>query len=280
VVSLVVVDVVDMSAVMASSAGPSIRQPQPQANSLDILPPEESIPSFIDDALTIDSAGRATFDEDVVDAWTWQCLTAGFNRTQMINRLLTLVTRRLQSKQEGILDEYDSNAQLLNPKAEVYRTWSAVLGRVQSKIDTWIDRSGYASESHSPIRVSPGVDIKPEPDVEMKLYSTEISAYEAHSPVYPRYSLEPRGDSAEAHGSNERKPIMIMRSTNELVIGLPPRGSNEAEVVQDRDQSSASALQGMVNHSAIANSIAPLRRVPVACERCRKRKVCKVPALQ
>jgi hypothetical protein len=110
VVALVVVYVVDMSAVMASSAGPSIRQLQPQANSLEILPPEKSIPSFIDDALTIDSAGRATFDEDVVDAWTRQCLAAGFNRTQMINRLLTLATRRLQPKQEGMLDEYDSNA--------------------------------------------------------------------------------------------------------------------------------------------------------------------------
>jgi hypothetical protein len=137
--------------------------------------------------------------------------------------------------------------QLLNPKAEVHRAWSAVLGRFQSKIETWIDRSGYASESHSPIRVSPEVDIKSEPDIEMKLYSTEIPAYEAHSPVYPRYSLEPRGDSAEAHGSNERKPIMIMRSSNELVIGPPPRGSNEADAALARARSTAS------NHSYEAN---------------------------
>jgi hypothetical protein len=137
--------------------------------------------------------------------------------------------------------------------ADLSRSSEEALQRLTSELRSWVMRRTNIPKSHSPIKVFSEVNIKPEPEVEMKLYSTEIYTYEAQSPVYPRYSLEPRGNSAEAHASNERKPIIMMRSSNELEIGHPPRVSNEADAAPIRARSTASAMEGVENYSSFAN---------------------------
>jgi hypothetical protein len=65
-------------------------------------------------------------------------------------------------------------------------------------------------------------------EIEMKLFSTEISTVEDRMPIYPRDSLEPWSIDG-ARGSNEKKHVGVMRSSNELVQGAVPRGSDELQ---------------------------------------------------
>jgi hypothetical protein len=97
--------------------------------------------------------------------------------------------------------------------------------------------------------VSSTSSIKQDPEIDVKVYSIETVADEDRMPVYPRYSLEPCNSSTEAHSSIEGNAMAIARSSNDLVYGNTPRGTNEVEEPADGPRSSVSPMDGVEDES-------------------------------